>query len=62
MTTAEEDSFEDYKKYLEESLGISGIAAPPRIMTPYNRFFFERNCEEKSKGEVKFLELTKTIA
>lgn len=42
--TKDEDSFEEYKKYLEDSLGISGIPNPPRPMSPYMRFFFQRNC------------------
>jgi hypothetical protein len=42
--TKEEDSFQEYKKYLEDSLGILGIRAPPRPQTPYTRYFFERSC------------------
>lgn len=36
----EEDSFEEYKKYLENSIGVTGVNTPPKIMTPYIRFCF----------------------
>lgn len=33
--TGEEDSYEEFKKYLEDSIGVVGIKAPPKPMTPY---------------------------
>ena len=47
----DENSYEEYKKYLETSLGISGIEAPKAPMNPYMRFFIERSSQERSKGE-----------
>lgn len=43
--TREDDSFEEYKKYLEDSIGVAGIKAPPKLMTPYQRFYYERKYE-----------------
>lgn len=60
--SAEEDSYEEYKKYLEESLGISNIKAPLKPMNPYMRFFFERSCEERSKGNTNWKEITQLLA
>jgi hypothetical protein len=31
-------------------------------MNPYMRFYFERTCEEKSKGNVKMFELNTKLA
>lgn len=42
--TKEEDSFQEYKKYLEDSLGLSGIKAPVHPQSPYARYLFERCC------------------
>jgi hypothetical protein len=36
----EEDSFEEYKKYLEESINDIEISKPPRVMSAYNLFYF----------------------
>jgi hypothetical protein len=36
---ADEDSYEAYKKYLEDSLGIPPFEAPKPPMNPYMRFF-----------------------
>jgi hypothetical protein len=36
-------------------MGISDIEPPPRPLTPYMRFFFERNCEEKTKRKTSFV-------
>ncbi len=58
----EENSYQEYKKYLEESFGLTGIPTPPRPFTPYMRFFYERNCEERSKGNHNFVEFTKKAA
>lgn len=57
-----EDSFETYKKYLEDSIGIANVEAPPRPLTPYLRFYFERSCEEKAKNNPKMNELTRSLA
>ena len=57
----EEDSFENYKKYLEDSLGIYGVNPPPRPLTPYMRLFFERSTEEKSKGNTVIAQLTRGL-
>ena len=58
----EEDSYEQYKKYLEESLGIFGIPPPPKPMNPYMRFYFERSCEEKSNGNFNMQAFNKKIS
>ncbi len=46
----DDNSYEQYKKYLEDSIGALNLDAPNKPMNPYLRFFFERNCEERSKG------------
>ena len=48
----EDNSYEEYKKYLEESLGISSIKPPQKPMNAYMRFFLERGCQERQKGSV----------
>ena len=58
----DENSYEEYKKYLETSLGISGIEAPKAPMNPYMRFFLERSSQERSKGEKNWNELTKRLS
>jgi hypothetical protein len=57
----EEDSFEECKKNLEESLGISAVVAPPKPMNPYMRFFLERSSEERSKGRRDWNAITKEL-
>ena len=52
IAEAEENSYEEYKKYLEDSLGIFSIPPPPKPMNPYMRYYFERNCEEKTNGNI----------
>jgi hypothetical protein len=46
----DENSYEEYKQYLEDSIGIMNLTPPHRPMNAYMRFFFERSCEERSKG------------
>ena len=43
-------------------MGIYGIPQPPRPLTPYMRFFFERNCEEKSKGSKDMINLSRNLS
>jgi hypothetical protein len=50
----DEDSFEQYKKYLENSLGISSIPVPHKPMNAYMRFFLERSSEERSKKQTNW--------
>jgi hypothetical protein len=45
------DSFEEYKRYLEESINDLGISKPPRVMSAYNLFNYERQLENKLKGK-----------
>ena len=42
---AEEDSFESYKRYLEDSIGIPPIKPPQKPMNGFMRFFLERGCQ-----------------
>jgi len=35
----EENSYEEYKNYLEKSLGITSLIAPHQPMNPYMRFY-----------------------
>jgi hypothetical protein len=35
----EENSYEEYKRYLENSLGITSLTAPKNPMNPYMRFY-----------------------
>lgn len=62
MAGQEEDSFQEYKKYLEDSIGVSDILKPPRIMSPYSLFYFERQTQEKSKGKIDIISLNKVLA
>jgi hypothetical protein len=57
-----EDSYEEYKKYLENSLGITDLQAPQAPMNPYMRFFLERSSEERSKGAKDWKALTKAVS
>jgi hypothetical protein len=47
----EVDSFEEYKRYLEESINDLGISKPPRVMSAYNLFNYERQLEGKLTGK-----------
>lgn len=58
----EENSYEEYKKYLESSLGITSLAAPKNPMNPYMRFYLERSSEERSNGNNDWNALAKTLA
>lgn len=58
----EDNSYEEYKKYLETSLGITSLPAPRAPMNPYLRFFLERSCEERSKGEKNIKDLAKSLS
>ena len=58
----DEDSYEAYKKYLEDSLGLPPVDAPKTPMNPYMRFFLERSSEERSKGPIVWSVLTKKLS
>ena len=36
----ENDSYFEYKKYLEDSIGLRGVSKPPKPMNPYQFFVF----------------------
>jgi len=36
----DDNSFEEYKKYLEESIGVLNLKPPSRPMNPFMRYFF----------------------
>ena len=40
----DENSYLEYKKYLEDSIGFGHISKPPKPMNPYQFFVFERIC------------------
>jgi len=41
----DEDSYDVYRKYLEDSIGVLNLNPPNKPMNAYMRFFFERSCE-----------------
>lgn len=58
----DENSYEEYKKYLEESIGVMNLQPPSKPMNAFMRFFFERSCEERSKGNKEWKKMTETIS
>lgn len=61
----EEDSYENYKKHLEESNAMMEpeVRMPKHPMNGYMRFHLERTCEERSKDPtVNFKDLSHRIA
>ena len=58
----DENSYEEYKKYLEESIGVMNLQPPSKPMNAFMRYFFERSCEERSKGNKKWKKMTETIS
>jgi hypothetical protein len=47
----EMDSFEEYKKYLEEGINYLEISKPPRVMSAYNLFYYERQRSGKERNK-----------
>ena len=61
--TDQQDSYEEYKNYLCNSLGRdASVEQPNRPMNPYMRFFLERSCQERKKGDVNWNDFSKKIA
>ena len=58
----DEDSYDIYKKYLEDSIGVHNLNPPNKPMNAYMRFFFERSCEERSKGNKEWKLVTQQIS
>ena len=57
----EENSYLEYKRYLEDSIGLEDLSRPPRPMNPYQLFIFERICQERSQGQKNIGEINRNL-